>query len=222
MSQVVDSLRMLRPGLEVRLAWVELVPPDLATALAALPAGRGVVLVPLLLSSGYHDKVDIPAAVRAVRPDAARAAVLGPDRLLATALADRLAEAGWQPGDAVVLAGAGSSDPDAVASVHQQATLLAAELAGRAGHHGRPRSDTTVTVGFGSSAGPDVPTSVAAARAAGAGRVAIAPYLLSAGFFATRLAAAGADLVAAPLGGHPAVAELALRRYDQGRDVRRE
>jgi sirohydrochlorin ferrochelatase len=99
-----------------------------------------------------------------------------------------------------VLAAAGSTDPAAIASVHAQAGLLGAELG------------TEVAVGFGSAAAPDVPTAVAAARAAGAHRVAIAPYLLAPGHFADRLAAAGADLVAAPLGAHPAVIELVLDR----------
>ena len=129
--------------------------------------------------------------------------MLGPDPLLAVALADRLAEAGWRPGDAVVLAAAGSSDPDAVASVHRQAALLAAELGG------------PVTVGFGSAAEPDVATAVAAARAGGPGRVAVAPYLLAPGFFANRLRDAGADVLAAPLGAHPAVVDLVLRRFDE-------
>jgi sirohydrochlorin ferrochelatase len=53
---------------------------------------------------------------------------------------------------------------------------------------------------------------VAAARAAGADRVTIAPYLLTPGHFADRLAAAGADLVAEPLGAHPAVVDLVLDR----------
>jgi sirohydrochlorin ferrochelatase len=42
--------------------------------------------------------------------------------------------------------------------------------------------------------------------------VAIAPYLLAPGHFADRLAVAGADLVAEPLGAHPAVIELVLDR----------
>lgn len=194
---------------------MELVEPDVSTALAALPPKLGVTLVPLLLSSGYHDRVDIPAAVRATRADAVRAAVLGPDPLLAVALADRLAEAGWVDGDAVVLAAAGSSDPDAVASVHLQAALLAAELTGRVRPADQLRPGDPagqVSVGFGSAATPDVRTAVAAARASGA-RVAVAPYLLAPGHFAARLADAGADLVAAPLGAHPAVVELVLRRY---------
>lgn len=213
--QVLDALRTRGPDQEIAPAWIELVEPDVRTALTAIPPHRRVALVPLLLASGYHDRVDLPAAIAAARPGTPHAAVLGPDPLLAIALADRLAEAGSRPGDAVVLAAAGSSDPDAVASVRTQAGLLAAELARR--DPGTPAVTGTVvpvTVGFGSAAGPTVPAAVAAARAAGANRVAVAPYLLAPGFFADRLADAGADLVAAPLGAHPAVLDLILRRAE--------
>ncbi len=198
--QIVDALRSSAPALEIRAAFIELVQPDVRTALAGIPADRRAVLVPLLLASGYHDRVDLPAAIATIRPGTAHAPVLGPDPRLAVALADRLREAGRRPGDAVVLAAAGSSDPAAVASVRTQAGLLAAELG------------SEVTVAFGSAAAPDVPAAVAAARAGGADRVAIAPYLLAPGHFADRLAAAGADLVAEPLGAHPAVVELVLDR----------
>lgn len=206
MCQIADALRTLAPDLDVRLGWIELVDPDVPASLADIAPDRAAVVVPLLLSSGYHDRVDLPAAIAAARPGTAHAPVLGPDPLLAVALADRLAEAGLAPGDAVVLAGAGSSDPDAVASVSVQAGLLAVELESRIGVPVR------VTVGFGSAAAPTVAEAVAAARAAGAGRVAIAPYLLAPGHFADRLAEAGADLVAGVLGPHPAVVELILRR----------
>ena len=208
-SQMVDALRTRVPGLDVRLGWIELVEPDVPTALMDIRTDRRTIVLPLLLSSGYHDRVDLPAAIAVTRPGTAHAAVLGPDPLLAVALADRLAEAGWRAGDAVVLAAAGSSDPAAVASVAAQADLLGAELAGRAAVR------TAVTVGFGSSAEPDVAGAVAAARQAGR-RVVIAPYLLAPGHFADRLADAGADLVAEPLGAHPAVVELALRRAAEG------
>jgi len=199
-SQLVDVLRRAAPSLEVRAAFIELAEPDVPTALAGIPADRRAVLVPLLLTSGYHDRIDLPAAIAAARPGTAHAPVLGPDRRLAVALADRLREAGRQETDAVVLAAVGSTDPAAIASVHAQAALLAAELG------------TEVAVGFGSAPAPDVPTAVAAARATGAHRVAIAPYLLAPGHFADRLATAGADLVAEPLGVHPAVIELVLDR----------
>ena len=205
MLQIIDATRTHTPGTEIVPAWIELVEPGVPAALAAIPTTARAVLVPLLLSSGYHDRVDLPAAVAATRPGTARAAVLGPDPLLAVALADRLAEAGSRPGDAVVLAAAGSSEPDAVASVRVQAGLLAAELVARTGRA------VPVTVGFGSAAEPDVRTAVAAARA-GSERVAVAPYLLAPGFFADRLAGVGADVVAAPLGDHPAVVELVAER----------
>jgi sirohydrochlorin ferrochelatase len=236
-SQIVDAIRARRPDLDVRVGWVELVDPALRDVLRTIDVTRRTVLVPMLLSSGYHDRVDLPAAIADARPGTAHAAVLGPDPLLAVALADRLAEAGRRPGDPVVLAAAGSSDPDAVASVHTQAELLAAELtrrdrpaparepAGPAAPAGVPApasppataaggsvgAGVRVTVGFGSSAGPTVVEAVAAARAGG-GRVVLAPYLLAPGFFADRLTEAGADLVAAPLGAHPAVVDLVLRR----------
>ena len=207
MSQIVDAVCTSHPELTVRLAWIELVEPDVRSALRAL-GERPVALVPLLLSSGYHDRVDLPAAVAEALPSALRAPVLGPDPLLSVALAGRLAEAGLSGADAVVLAAAGSSDPDAVASVHTQAADLASYL-------GR-----SVTVGFGSAAAPTVTEAVVAARAllrpepAGSVRtVAVAPYLLAPGFFADRLAEVGADGVAAPLGAHPAVVELVLKRF---------
>jgi sirohydrochlorin ferrochelatase len=208
-SQIVDALRTRIPCLDIRLAWIELVEPDVPTALMEIPPDKRTIVLPLLLSSGYHDRVDLPAAIAFTRPGTAHAAVLGPDPLLGVALADRLAEAGWRAGDTVVLAAAGSSDPAAVASVVAQADLLGAELAGRSA------VPTAVTVGFGSAAEPDVAGAVAAARQAGR-RVVIAPYLLAPGHFADRLADAGADLVAGPLGAHPAVVELALRRAAEG------
>jgi sirohydrochlorin ferrochelatase len=61
-----------------------------------------------------------------------------------------------------------------------------------------------------------VPDAVAALRAAGAGRVAVASWLLAPGLFQRRLAACGADVVAAPLADHPAVAELVVNRYRGG------
>jgi sirohydrochlorin ferrochelatase len=204
-SEIVDAVRTAAAPVEVRAAFIELAEPSVRAALAGIPPDRRAVLVPLLLSSGYHDRVDLPAAIAAARPGTAHAPVLGPDPLLAVALADRLGKAGRRPGDAVVLAAAGSSDPAAVEAVRTQAALLAADLG------------TDVGVGFGSAAEPGVPAAVAAARAAGADRVAIAPYLLAPGHFADRLAEAGADLVAEPLGAHPAVVDLVLSRASSTR-----
>jgi sirohydrochlorin ferrochelatase len=56
---------------------------------------------------------------------------------------------------------------------------------------------------------------VAELRAGGAGKVAVASYLLAPGHFQMVLRAAGADLVSEPLGNHAAVARLVLARYDE-------
>jgi sirohydrochlorin ferrochelatase len=201
---LLGRVRALRPGLVVRAAYLEIAEPSVTDALAATPGP--VVVLPLLLATGYHATVDLPALV-ADRPGAAVADVLGPDPMLATALADRLREAGWRGGDAVVLGVAGSTDPEAATASTRQAALLATAL-------GVP-----VGVGYASASEPPIAAAVAAARRAG-GRVAVATYLLAPGAFADRMAAAGADLTSAALADHPSVAELVLARYDQARGQR--
>ncbi|MGF1430070.1 CbiX/SirB N-terminal domain-containing protein, partial [Kitasatospora sp. LaBMicrA B282] len=91
--ELIERVRELRPGLRAEPAFLELADPLLDQVLAGL---RGtVVLVPLLLGTGYHVRVDLPAARAAAgHLDLRLAPALGPDRLLAAALADRLAEAG--------------------------------------------------------------------------------------------------------------------------------
>jgi sirohydrochlorin ferrochelatase len=217
-AALLDRVRALRPGLETRAAYVEIASPSIQDA--ARDIAGPVVVLPLLLAGGYHAGVDIPRAVADVGADAAvgevptgdvrtgdvrTGDVLGPDPLLAEALRDRLREAGWRRGDAIVLAAAGSSDPAAVTATEAQARLLA-DLVG-----------APVVAAFASAAAPSVSEAVAALRAAGADRVALASYLLAPGHFQSRLAAAGADVVSAPLGSHAAVARLVLARYDAAR-----
>jgi sirohydrochlorin ferrochelatase len=204
-AELALAARRLRPGLVTTAAFVDVQPPTVTDVVAELAAaGTPAVVVPLLLSGGYHVHVDIAGAV-AAHPGAVAARPLGPDPRLAEVLADRLLKTGADPADpatAVVLAAAGSSDPRAVADVEATAALL------------RPRWAGPVTTGYGSAARPTVPDAVAAARAAGAERVAIAAYLLAPGHFADRLAAAGADTVAAPLLPDDRVAAVLLDRYD--------
>jgi sirohydrochlorin ferrochelatase len=217
-----DGIAALRPGLDVREAYVDVQAPELPAVVAGLPAGETAVVVPLLLSVGYHVKVDIARAVRS-RPDTLAAAPLGPDPRLAALLDARLREAGVTDNDAVVLAAAGSSDPSAARNVE--------ELAGQL----RALRPNRIVAGYGASAKPSVPEAVAALReeaaireeagggagagqSAGAvdlgGRVVIASYLLAPGFFHDQLAKAGADLVTAPLLPAPVLAGIALERYD--------
>jgi len=202
-AELVEAVRAARPGLDVRACFVDVQEPSVARVLGEVHAeGRTAVVVPLLLSSGFHVHVDIPAAL-AGAPGSVTAPPLGPDPALARMLADRLRAAGAGPRHAVVLAAAGSSDPQAAADVEQVARLL------------RGLWDATVVVGYGASAQPDVPTAVQQARSAQRDGVAIASYLLAPGHFHDKLQAAGADLVANPLGADPELVALALRRYDQ-------
>ncbi|MFG2917404.1 sirohydrochlorin chelatase [Kitasatospora sp. NPDC048298] len=202
---LVKAVRLLRPELTVRCCFLDLAHPSLTQSLARF-ADRRPVLVPLLLGTGYHLRVDLPAALAtAGLPESHLARALGPHPLLAEALADRLTEAGAPPHAPVVLAGAGSSDPTALADTARMASLLAARL-------GR-----TVVPAHLSAAAPTPHQAVAELQAAGHPEVALATYLLSPGFFARRAATAPAAWTSAPLGAHPAVARLVLRRYDEAR-----
>jgi len=205
-AALVRQVERLAPVLDVRLAYVQHAEPKLPDALKA--AGPDVVIVPLLLSSGYHLTTDIGGAVTVVDTAiTARTAVprvagpLGPDPLLVTALASRLAQAGVPSGTPVVLAAAGSSDPHAATEVAAQADLLASELG------------VQVVAAFAAAGQPSVADAVAELRARTGGQVAVATYLLAPGQFHDKLAESGADWVTEPLGDHPAVAALIIDRY---------
>jgi sirohydrochlorin ferrochelatase len=187
----------LAPVLKVRVAFLSHAEPSLPGELSA--AGRDTVIVPLLLSPGYHLSTDIASAARAA--GARVAGPLGPDPLLTTALAARLAEAGGPAGTPVVLAAAGSAGPAAADDVRSQAGLLG-ELLG-----------VQVLAAFAAAGEPSVPAAVSELRARTGGKVAVASYLLAPGHFHDQLGQAGADWVTEPLSGQPALAGLVIDRY---------
>ncbi|MET7377668.1 sirohydrochlorin chelatase [Streptomyces sp. NPDC005526] len=207
---LMDRVRDLRPGLPVRLGHIELNEPLLPDTLADL-AGAPAVLVPLLLSRGHHVKRDIPETAAAAPAHTRVAAPLGPHPLLVETLHDRLVEAGWRPGagsaarraSGVVLAAAGSRDPESAADTRTTARLLAERL-------GVP-----VVPAYASAATPTVPDALRALAARGRHRVAVASCFTAPGRFATQCAQAAPGIAAAPLGDHPAMARLVLHRYDQ-------
>ena len=192
--QLVDALRARLPGTSVQLGFVDVLGPGVREMVARAPGP--VTVVPAFLSSGYHARVDVPRQVAATqRHDVRISPALGPHPLLVAALAERLREAGWRRGDAVVLAAAGSSDPRAVADVRAAACLLSGQVGRR------------VRVGFVATGAPRVTPLVAGLRAAGESWVAVASWLLAPGVFSRRLDTAQADVVAAPLGAHPRVVD---------------
>jgi sirohydrochlorin ferrochelatase len=192
----------LANGARVEAAFVQHEEPSLTTALAGAGAEAGTdgaVIVPLLLSSGYHLSSDIGAAARAAGLPVA--GPLGPDPRLVCALAGRLDEAGVPGGVPVVLAAAGSRDPRALADTRRQAVLLAA-------HRGTP-----VVAAFASAARPAVDEAVTFLAGLTGKPVAVAAYLLAPGLFHDQLWLSSGTWVSAPLGDHPAVADLIVDRF---------
>lgn len=198
-NQLRADITALRPGLSVLEAYVDVQDPALPDVVAAVPPGVRAVVVPLLLTVGFHVQVDIAEAV-ASRPHTLAAAPLGPDPRLARLLSERLGElpADW----GIVLAAAGSSRPEAAEHIE----VLAAHLAVL-----RPQR---IMAAYGASASPLVPDAVTQLRGEGAAGVAVASYLLAPGFFHEQLSRAGADLVSAPLLPSTLLAELALEHFD--------
>lgn len=189
----------------VRVAFVDVLGPTPAEVLGTL-RDEPTVVVPALLSSGVHVRVDVPRYV--AESGHRRVTVsrpLGPSPELARAMMCRLVDAGWRRNDHVVLVAAGTRDPRGRGELRYTAAALSA----MAGHR--------VSIAFAAPSPdpfgyPSIPDAVAQARRSGARRVALASYLLADGLFQGRLRDAGADVVAAPLGLHPAVIRLVCRR----------
>ncbi|NEC89274.1 sirohydrochlorin chelatase [Streptomyces sp. SID12501] len=207
---LAERVRELRPDVPVHLGHIELNAPLLPDTLAGLGTAEAV-LVPLLLSRGYHVKQDIPEMAAAASARTRVAAPLGPHPLLVETLYARLVEAGWRTRmtdeqrrtSAVVLAAAGSRDPDSDVDTRRTAQLLAERL-------GVP-----VVPAYATTAAPTVPAAVRALTARGRHRVAVASYFTAPGRFATECAEAAPWIAAAPLGAHPSMAHLILHRYDE-------
>ncbi|MEU1311278.1 sirohydrochlorin chelatase [Streptomyces cinnamoneus] len=207
-----------RPGLRVEAGFLDFCGPRVEEVLAGLAAEgvRKVVAVPLLLTRAFHAKSDIPAVLAgatAALPGLTvrQSAVLGPSALLTAALERRLYEAGVRPGDrgstGVVLASAGSSDPEANAVI--------ADIA----REWRRTGWCAVRPAFASASPPRTEDAVRALRAEGVRRVAVARYALAPGRLPDRIAegarAAGAEVLTEVLGAAPEVVSLLVRRYEQ-------
>ncbi|MFI0899611.1 sirohydrochlorin chelatase [Streptomyces sp. NPDC020983] len=213
-----------RPGLRVDTAFLDFNAPSVPQAVSRLAADgvRDAVALPLLLTRAFHAKTDIPAVLRdstAALPQLRlrTADVLGPSALLTAALERRLSEAGLRPADrpstGVVLASAGSTDPEAgaviaaVAREWRHTGWCAVRPAFASAGLRRPRATDDA---------------VRELRALpGVRQVAVAPYVIAPGFLPDRIARgareAGAEVLAPVLGDAPELVALLLRRYDQAR-----
>lgn len=192
---------------DVRVAYVDVQEPTIDDVVASVPVsedGIAAVIVPYLLSGGYHVHVDIARAVKD-RPDVIAAPALGPDKRLVAILLDRIVEARVHPTATLVLAPAGSSDPRSKQDTERVLDYL------------RLTWNGPVRVGYASGVEPTVTQAVSAARAYGEddedGDVAVVSYLLSPGLFQRSLVKAGADHVTAPLAPDARIIEIIAERY---------
>jgi sirohydrochlorin cobaltochelatase len=71
MEAVAARLALLRPGLPVRCAYIELEPPTLADAVRQLAATgvTNVSITPMFLGSGKHVREDLPVLLRALEQE---------------------------------------------------------------------------------------------------------------------------------------------------------
>jgi sirohydrochlorin ferrochelatase len=194
-----------RLGVEAVCSYVELCEP-LFEDVVASPSPGSTVVVPLLLSTGFHIRQDLPRMTRAAAGPVVLGRPLGPHHLVAEVQLARLVAAGAVPGAGVdpgvgpgrlVMVAAGSSDPLATRDLAR-----AAELLGRL--WGGPVEVATL------SALGRRPSEVVRP-----GDI-VSPYLLSPGWFADRARAeslaAGAAVVGDVIGPDPLVVDLVAQR----------
>jgi len=204
---VAEQVRRRWPG-QVHAAYLDHHPPSALDVAGRL---RGGVLVPLLLTTAYHVKTDVPAAAAAMsalgRGDYPVAAALGPDRLLFDAAEELLARAGLasDPATGVVLFAGGSSDRDAIAAIGD---AVADEVLSGWG----PWSVAAL------AGGDPIEAVVGRLRDRGCRRVLVVTYMVAEGVLRDRMAkyatAAGAEVVPGTLGETDALARLVVQRAE--------
>ena len=195
---------------DLRVAYLGHAAPSVPQVLRALGPDARVTVLPLLLTAAYHSKTDIPRLLVRARARVTYGEPLGPHPLLIRALERRLPAAAFDnPAEVgVVLAAAGSSDPEANATIAR----LADQWQARTGW-------SAVRPAYASAVGPDPATAVTRLLRAGTRRVVVASYLLAPGLFADRIRdaslAAGAAAVSPVLGASPEMADVVLDRYQE-------
>ena len=190
---------------DLRIAYLGHAAPSVPQVMRTFGPDAQVRVLPLLLTAAYHSKTDIPRVLARVSTGAqvTYGEPLGPHPLLLRALERRLPETARQnPAETgVVLAAAGSSDPEANATIAR----LAARWQAAAGWF-------AVRPAYASATGPTPAQAVTELRIAGARRVVVASYLLAPGLFADRIRdaslAAGAAAVSPALLPWPPAAAL--------------
>jgi len=198
-ADLVSAVTAALPDVEVRSAFVDVQQPDAADLLPTIDGP--VVIVPLLLSRGFHVHHDLHG-MAAKKADAVVSAALGPDPRLASVLADHLAGSVPTTRRPVVLAVAGSRDPASLDDAEAMAALLADRIA------------APVELAYLAARQPDLPAALTAHPDA-----IVSTYLLARGYFfdLTVRQASGAPLTPPLLDGvtvpQPLI-DLVVERYE--------
>lgn len=199
-AAIADAVRARLHSVPVELAFADVRPPTVTEVLGRI-GDPAVVVVPVFLAAGYHVRVDVPQQVICSgRPDVLITRPLGPMPALVNAVYERIRDAGWRPGDELVLAAAGSTDSRAVDDVRRAAELLSGRI-------GSP-----VRIGYLTTRSPRLVDVVRDARRSDA-HVVVASWLLAPGLFHHWALDSGADAVADPIGPHPLLVDVIERRY---------
>jgi len=209
---VADQLRLIRPSLDVRVAFCEKSTPNLRDVLTALDGPA--VVTPLLLADAYHARVDIPDIIAEVQAGSAhadilRADTLGEDPRLVHVMRHRLDELDLdldRTDTGVLVVAVGSSHAEANAGTATLADALA-----------RGTRWARVGVAYATGPTPSVAEGIAELRHLGARKIALAPWFIAGGRITDRVAAIAAAegiAMAEPLGAHPLLAETVLDRFD--------
>ncbi|OBH17515.1 sirohydrochlorin chelatase [Mycolicibacter terrae] len=204
---IAGHLRRVAPEFTVRAAFCEHSTPSLRDVLDTSSSGPTIV-VPFLLASAYHARIDIPGVIAQCGAAVQVAPTLGEDDRLVQVLGERLTAAGasrFDPELGVVVVAVGSSHAAANARTARVATPLS-----------RGTRWAGVEVAF-ATQGPSVPEAVERLKARGATRLMIAPWFLAHGRITDGIAAyaqrAGIAM-AEPLGAHRLVAATVLDRVE--------
>ncbi|WP_068159699.1 sirohydrochlorin chelatase [Rhodococcus phenolicus] len=215
MAAALTVLRAGRPDWDIRLAFLDLNAPSVGQAVDAVAAEghRRVVVVPLLLGSAFHARVDLPgilaeARVRHPHLEVIRTDILGDDPLLVAAARNAVAAAGLSPLDpsvGIAMCAVGSRRDGADAATAAVAPRL---LDGT--------SWTRVRACFATST-PDVVGALTELHEGGARRLVVAPWMLAPGLLWDRVCDAARSAFpdvrfAAPLAAGDVVGRVVERR----------
>ncbi|WP_186628238.1 sirohydrochlorin chelatase [Rhodococcus sp. BP22] len=215
---VVDRIRLRRPDVDVRVAFLDLTEPHVDRVIddVALEGADSAVVVPLLLGSAFHARVDLPTMLGAARLrnpglSLVQADVLGEDQLLVDAVRSRIFDAGVEVDDpdvGVLLAAVGSSDGAANERTRAIARQVLTET--------RWREAVTCFATVPNS-GPA--EALRLLHSAGARKIVLAQWFLAPGLLTDRVSAvvdaSGFEVVRADvIGAHSSVAEVVSHRYD--------